>query len=47
MDILKLIAPATSGPDEPEADGYSDEERDTIEKLIESNQCNSALIKVR
>ena len=38
MDILKLIAPATSGPDEPDADGYSDDERGTMEKLIESNQ---------
>jgi len=38
MDILKLIAPETSAPDKPKSDGYSDDERDTIEKLIESNQ---------
>ncbi len=38
QDILRLITPATSAPEEPESDGYSDNERGTIEKLIESSQ---------
>jgi membrane protein required for colicin V production len=38
MDILKLIAPETTAPEEPSSDGYSNDERDNIEKLIESNQ---------
>lgn len=38
QDILKLIMPDTSAPKEPDSDGYSDNERGTIEKLIESSQ---------
>jgi len=38
QDILKLITPDTSSPDQSADEGYSDEERDTIQNLIESNQ---------
>lgn len=38
LDILKLISPATSAREDSETEGYSDDERNTIEKLIESNQ---------
>ncbi len=38
QDILKLIVPETSAPKEPEVQGYSDEERNTIDGLIEQSQ---------
>lgn len=38
QDIIKLVAPTTSSGEEAPADGYSDSERQEMERLIETNE---------